>query len=171
MDITNPSQPKGKRTGLKGKEGSPAREAYWITLSAREDAKPFGSARGGETLLNARGKALAASWRELADLRDEVEPDALVIGPRRMQGIILFPRRRAGGPELPEVIRLFKVLSALRLAQLAKTADRTAPVTGARRAPATAGGALWKKGYSEQIITGAAALAEARKALKGLHAR
>jgi hypothetical protein len=100
-----------------------------------------------------------------------VEPDAVVIGPRRLQGILLFPRPRPGGPELAEVIRLFKVLSSLRLAQSAKTAAaRSTPVTGAR-ATSAASGALWKKGYSEQTITGAAALAEARKALKGLHAR
>lgn len=172
MDISNPAQPKGKRTGLKGKVGSPARQAHWVTLSAREEAKPFGTKRGGETLLNARGKALAASWRELADLRESVEPDALVIGPRRLSGILLFPRNRADGPELSEVIRLFKVLSSLRLAQMGKSAaDRTVPVTGTRRVPAKASAALWKKGFIEQTITGSAALAEARKALKGLQAR
>lgn len=172
MDITNPAQPKGKRTGLKGKEGSPTRQAHWIFLSARDEAKPFGTTRGGETLLNARGKALAACWRELADLRESVEPDALVIGPRLLQGILLFQRKRADGPELAEVIRLFKVLSSLRLAQLVKTAaNRTASVTGTRLPPAKASAALWKKGFTEQTITGSAALAEARKALKGIQAR
>lgn len=172
MDISNSAQPKGKHPGLKGKDASPARLAYWISLSARDDAKPFGTTRGGETLLNARGKALSASWRDMGGLREEVEPDAIVIGPRSLQGILLFPRGRADTPELAEVIRLFKVLSSLRLAQLTKTAaDRTAPVTGARSLPAKAGAALWKKGFTEQILNGSASLAEARKALKGLQAR
>jgi hypothetical protein len=171
MDISNPSQPKGKRAGLRGRNESPVRVAHWVSISARDDAKPFGTSRGGETVLNARGKALAASWRELGDLRAEVEPDALVIGPRRLQGILLFPRKNTEGATLAEVIRLFKVLSSLRLAHLAKTAAiRNVPATS-RRAPAKSASALWKKGFVEKPISGSAGLAEARKALKGLQAR
>ena len=168
MDTSNPSQPsyppypKGKRAGLKDKAESPVREAFWISLSARDDAKPFGSTRGGETALNARGKALAASWRDLGDLRSEVEPDVVVIGPRRLQGILLFPRKRGDKAALPEVIRLFKVLSSLRLAQLGKTAGGASAKTSA---------ALWKKSFAEKPISGSAELAEVRKALKGLQAR
>ena len=180
MDTSNPSHPKGKRPGLRDKAASPGREVYWITLSAKDDAKPFGTGRGGETVLNERGKALAATWRELAAIRPSLEPDALVIGPRRLQGLLILATGKTGEaqPTLAEAVKLFKVLSSLRLAQLGKTADaaRTLPVTGRSSNPGPARErkappALWKKGFIEKIISGSAELTEARKALKGLQAR
>jgi hypothetical protein len=181
MDTSNPSHAKGKRAGSRDKSDALRREVYLITLSAKDDAKPFGSLRGGETVLNARGKALAACWRELSGIRPVLEPDALVIGPRRIQGLLLF---KAKGPEpltLAEAIKLFKVLSSLRLAQAGKngqglsasgSAPQAQPFTSTaltRRGPAPS--ALWKKGFIEKTISGSAELAEARKALKGLQAR
>jgi hypothetical protein len=187
MDTSNPSQPKGKRSVLKDKEASQGREVYWVTLSAKDDAKPFGSTRGGETVLNARGKALAASWRELALIRPTVEPDAVLIGPRRLQGILLFSPRKKDSATLAEVVKLFKVLSSLRLAQLGKASGTArnlsatvAPGAAARRPQASpsdappigkAPPALWKKGFTEKPISGSAELAEARRAIKGLQAR
>jgi hypothetical protein len=171
MDIGNPSHSKGNGAGLQAGGDTPVSTAFCIALSARDDAKPFGAARGGETVLNARGKALAACWRELAETRPGIEPDALVIGPRRLQGILLFPGRRADAKDLAEAVRLFKVLASLRLAQLAKTAARRNAAVTPSPAATKAVAALWKKGYSEQALEGAAALAEARKALKGLQAR
>jgi hypothetical protein len=182
MDTSNPSQPgsgrvpverAGKRAGLRGKAEPLGREVYWISLSAKDDAKPFGSVRGGETVLNDRGKALAACWRELAQLRPSLEPDALVIGPRRLQGILLFPAKSRDEAGLADAIRLFKVLSSLRLAQLGKTAAarRNVSVTSSGAPPGKAPPALWKKGFTEKPISGAAELAEARKTLKGIQAR
>ncbi|MDB5047602.1 MAG: hypothetical protein JWO30_673 [Fibrobacteres bacterium] len=179
MDTSNPSQPKGKRSGLREKADSLGREVCWISLSAKDDAKPFGSTRGGETVLNNRGKALAASWRELGSIRPTVEPDALVIGPRGLQGILLLSTRKKDAVTVSEVVKLFKVLSSLRLAQLGKTsaALRNMPGTAApSTGPSAARGgqappALWKKGFTEKPISGSAELAEARKALKGLQAR
>jgi hypothetical protein len=183
MDTSNPSHPKGKRSGLRDKPVSLGREVYWVTLSAKDDAKPFGTWRGGETVLNARGKALAATWREIADIRPNVEPDVMVIGTRRIQGILSLSLKKKDHVSLDEVIKLFKVLSSLRLAQLGKVgnagkavkpgkpADRSdlKPGASARGVPGPA--ALWKKGFTEMAISGSAELAEARKALKGLQAR
>lgn len=170
MDIDHPPQPKGKRAGLES-GGTSLRDAYWVSLNAREDAAPFGVSRGGETVLNARGKALAAAWRELGDLREGVEPDAVQIGPRGLEGILLLPGKSAGTSALGVVLRLFKVISSLRLAQLGKTARlRNTTVTGdgaAAKTPAP----LWKRGYAEKSLADAAALAKARKALKGMQAR
>lgn len=170
MDTDHPPQPRGKPAGLES-GGTALRDAYWVSLSAREDAEPFGIARGGETVLNARGKALAAAWRELGELREGVEPDAVQIGPRGLEGILLIPGKASGTPVLGIVLRLFKVMSSLRLAQLGKTARlRNAKVTGpkaADKAPAP----LWKRGYAEKALADAAALAKARKALKGMQAR
>lgn len=182
MDTSNPSQPKGKRSGLRNKADSLGREVYWVTLSAKDEAKPFGTLRGGETILNARGKALAATWREMADIRPAVEPDAMVIGPRRLQGILLLSSKKKDQVSLEEVIKLFKVLSSLRLAQLGKAANAASNAGTARNTPVTKAGsspargaqspsALWKKGFTEMAIGGSAELAEARKALKGLQAR
>jgi hypothetical protein len=176
MDTSNPSQPKGKRSDLRDKAESLGREVYCITLSAKDDAKPFGSQRGGETVLNARGKALAATWRELADIRPSLEPDALVIGPRRLQGILIFSaRKKEPATSLEEAVKLFKVLSSLRLAKLGKSSEsRNIAVTpadaGAPRA-VQAPPALWKRGFTEKSISGSAELAETRKAMKGLQVR
>jgi hypothetical protein len=174
MDIDHPPHPKGKRTG-RGAGGNAMRAAYWVSLSARDDAEPFGAPRGGETVLNARGKALAAAWRELGELREGVEPDAVLIGPRGIEGIILLPGKSAGTAALGILLRLFKVMSSLRLAQLGKTAAlRNAPVTVAGTVAKTAGKApppLWKRGYAEKALADAAALTKARKALKMMQAR
>ena len=183
MDTSNPSHAKGKRAGARDKSDALRREVYLITLSAKDDAKPFGSLRGGETVLNARGKALAACWRELSGVRPVLEPDALVIGPRRVQGLLLFKAKGREPLTLAEAVKLFKVLSSLRLAQavtaLAPTGKEQAQsgkdaengrkpsITGRGPAPS----ALWKKGFIEKTISGSAELAEARKALKGLQAR
>jgi hypothetical protein len=175
MDTSNPSQPKGKRPGARDKSDALRREVHHITLTARDDAKPFGTSRGGDTVLNARGKALAACWRELSSIRPALEPDALVIGPRRVQGLLLFKAKSLEPVTLADAVKLFKVLSSLRLAQLGKAPEtnRNPSVTNAaapaRRGPAPS--ALWKKGYAEKPISGSAELAEARKALKGLQAR
>jgi hypothetical protein len=173
MDIENPpqpkGQPKGKRTGP-GAGGSATRKAYWSSLSARDDAEPFGAARGGETRLNARGKALAALWVELATLREGVEPDAIVIGPNGLEGILLLQGQRGQEHDLGPLLRFFKVISSLRLAQAGKTASlRNTAVTDGK--PAKAPAPLWKKGYAEKALADAASLARARKALKRMQAR
>jgi hypothetical protein len=173
MDIEKPPQPKGspkgKGTGPGASRGTATRQAYWVSLSARDDAEPFGVSRGGETLLNARGKALASVWAEMATLREGVEADALVIGKLGLEGILIL--RGAGGksPELGPILRFFKVISSLRLAQAGKTASlRNAAVTeGKPKAPAP----LWKKGYAEKSLADAASLARARRALKRMQAR
>jgi hypothetical protein len=170
MDTDHPPQPKGKRAGMEPRRTA-ARDAYLVSLSARDDAEPFGSARGGETALNARGKALAAAWRELGDLREGVQTDAVRIGPLRLEGILILSGKTAGASVLGAVLRFFKVISSLRLAQLGKTARlRNAAVTGAKAA-AKAPAPLWKRGYAEKGLADPAALAKARKALKGMEAR
>lgn len=180
MDTSNRSQAKGKRTGPADKTDALGREAYWIALTAKEDAKPFGSSRGGETVLNNRGKALAACWRELSGIRPAVETDALVITPRGLQGLFIFSPRKKEPVTLVEAVKLFKVLSSLRLAQLGKTVEAAGarPKAGARAAASSkpaagprGSSALWKKGFTEKSIAGSAGLAEARRALKALQAR
>jgi hypothetical protein len=179
MDTDHRPQSRGDRAGLEA-GGNVRRDAYWVSLSARDDAEPFGAARGGGIVLNARGKALAAAWRELGDLREGVEADAVLIGPRTLEGILLLPGKAPGTADLGAVLRVFKVISSLRLAQLGKTASlRNTDVTGgkAQKAPAAgrkagkAPAGLWKKGYAERALADATALAKARQAMKGAQAR
>jgi hypothetical protein len=169
MDIEKPPQPKGPPKGKRNGLGAAKRQAYWISLSARDDAEPFGVTRGGETVLNARGKALASVWAELANLREGVEADALAIGKRGLEGILLLQSHGGEAPDLGPLLRFFKVISSLRLAQAGKTASlRNAAVTEARpKAPSP----LWKKGYAEKSLADAASLAKARRALKRMQAR
>ena len=168
MDTDHPPKPLGKRTGRRA--GGASRKGFWVSLAARDDAAPFVASQKGETILNARGKALAAVWGQLGELREGVEPDALVIGPRSLEGILLFPGK-SGAADLSGALRLFKVISALRLGQAGKTAAlRASPVTEGKVAPKSPA-PLWKKGYTEKSLAGAAALAQARKALKRMQAR
>jgi hypothetical protein len=174
MDIEKPPQPKGtpkgKRTGAGSARGTATRQAYWVSLSARDDAEPFGVSRGGETLLNARGKALASVWAELATLREGVEADALVIGKRGLEGILLLQSRPGETPDLGPILRFFKVISSLRLAQAGKTASLRNPAVTEGKPP-KAPAPLWKKGYAEKNLADAASLAKARRALKRTQAR
>lgn len=185
MDIGIPPQPKGKRAGLEAGGGGP-RLAYRITLSARDEAAPFGISRGGHTALNARGKALASLWRELGEAREGVEPDAVAIGSRRLEGILFL--RSKSGADLGGIVRFLKVISALRLAQLGKTAaargaaasrgakgakgsDAKGPGETAAGGSGRASAPLWKQGYAGKPLRGSAALAEARKAIASRQAR
>lgn len=170
MDTSNPSHPMGKRAGYR-KPPPAEKEAHFLSLAAKDDAKPFGSLRGGETVLNERGKALASCWRELALLRPGLEPDILVIGPRRLRGLLFLPASATDGSvTLSEAIRLFKVLSSLRLSQVGKAAagprKPEAAATAVRKGPS----ALWKKGYLDKPVSGSEELAELRKSWEGRQA-
>jgi hypothetical protein len=180
MDTSHPSRSKGKRPALVDKSESQGREAYLISLASKEDARPFGTVRGKETVLNDGGKALAACWRELGRLRPGLRPDSIRIGARLVQGILILSQEGAEAPSLSEAIRLFKVISSLRVQQIAKgsAALRDKGNKGDRGAkgnksgtdtlvlPGKSPSALWKKGYSERRVSGAADLAEARKSLR-----
>ena len=151
MDTSNPSQPRGKRQALKEKSRATAPALHWVSLSAKPGTASFGAARGGVFVPNERGRALAACWRTLGEGHPSLETDAVAVTPHGLQGILGLSSKSADSLGLSEAVRLFKALSAARLARLGK---------------ATNGTGLWKKGYSERLIEGKAELAEARKALK-----
>lgn len=164
MDTSNPSHPKGKRVGYR-KTSTAEKEAHFLSLTAKDDAKPFGSLRGGEIVLNERGKALDSCWRELGLLRPGLEPDLLHIGPRRLRGLLLLPASPSGPVTLSEAIRLFKVLSSLRLSQLGKAAPGSRKPKSDALEAGKRPSALWKKTYLDKTISGSEELAEMRKSL------
>ncbi|GEM_PF-3585389 len=205
------SHSKGKRPRTSVKPGSTAaspapssekgayveKSAYLISIAVKEDAPPFGSVRDGEFAPNERGRALSACWRELGRARAGLRPDAVLIGPRQVHGILFLASDGQDRPSLSEAVRLFKVLASLRLSQVDKASGPSAkrpgriakvqpkvqlqgaleipgrissnsPATETSASPRKSPAALWKKGYTERSLAGAADLAEARKALKAL---
>jgi hypothetical protein len=152
MDTSYPSRPTGPQARLLRKPLSPEKDAYFVCFTAKEDARPFGTTRGRETLLNERGEALKDCWNELANLGRGLHPDAVIVTSRQVQGILMIAPDAENAPSLAVAIRLFKVLASLRLSQLSGKPSSS----------------LWKKGYSERTITSDAELVEARKALGNL---
>ena len=64
MDTSNPSHPKGKRAGARGKSDALRREVYLITLSAKDDAetsKLFDALADGGQVTMPLGKTFFAS--------------------------------------------------------------------------------------------------------------
>ena len=169
MKTFNPFQPKGKRVSLRGIPATPTKGTYLISLSAKEDARPFGSNRGRTPILNERGKALKACWLEFGKFLPGIRPDEVQVTSRRLEGILSIDAEEADAPSLSETVRLFKVLSSLRLAQIGKS---TASPDGGTYAsiPVLRGKSaapLWKKGFAERALGGESDLAAARKILRG----
>ena len=149
MDTSHPSHSKTKRPAARNDAQGSSPEAYWISLAAGERAGPLGALKGGVTVPNGKGRAIAACWRELGREYPALEPDLFVLRPRHVEGILLISPKGLRAPGLSEAVRRFKALSARRL-----------------EAEGLPAGGLWKKGYAERQISGKAELAEARKALK-----
>lgn len=170
------SRSKGKRLESVHAESvhpeSVQKGAFLISIAVKEDARSFGSLRAGEFVPNVRGRALADCWRELGRVRQGIRPDALLIGPRHVQGILILSPDGKDASPLSDAVRLFKVLASLRLSQASKSARQTAKASSTSSATETSvslgksPSALWKKGYTERPLAGASDLAEARKALK-----
>jgi hypothetical protein len=165
MDISNPSRPKGKRAAPKGKSRSSAIEIHWISLQAKDRTASFGTIKGGAFAANERGRALIACWRALGEGHPSLQSDTLALGPHELRGILFLSPKGSDALNLSEAVRLFKALSANRLARLAKSAARPGSQGSASPGPGSPAG-LWKKGYVERSISGKAELAEARKALQ-----
>jgi hypothetical protein len=149
--------------------------SHLIRLQAREDAPPFALLQGDGLALTPRGRIVADCWKALAQGRPGLAADALAISPHAVEGILRIGSPREGGPSLAEAVRLFKVLSALRLSRSAP--GRAGPGKGGsvQDTPGRPGRAavppLWRKGYGETPLAGAGDLAEAREALRMRGAR
>lgn len=156
MDTSHPSRPEGRQASAKA-GARRAAQAYWVSFSLRDEAVPLVRMDGGESVLTEGGRKVAECWRALGEGRPFLEPDAVSIGPRTVQGILRLMPGHLQAQELIAAARLFKALSARALA-------------GDRPARASAAG-IWKKGFAERPLDTLKQVVDARAALKALEAR
>lgn len=149
MDTSNPSRPEGKRTSPRA-DARAADRAYRVSFSLAEDAPPLARVKDGATALTEAGRKVEECWRSLGEGRPYLEPVAVSIGPRTVQGILRLKPAHPLALSLPATARLFKVLSARALAG-----------AGHRSA-----GGIWKKGFTEKPLDTLKQVVDARAALK-----
>jgi hypothetical protein len=164
MGVSNPSRPKDKAAGPRAKAPVRPPDAYWISLSIREEAPPLAEEKGGRLVPTGSGRIVAECWRNLGEGRRALLTDVIFLEPHGIQGILRVKSSGRDGIGLADAVRLFKAVTARTLARAEDLRNRRAggnlPVPPLRPAP------LWKRGYGEKSLTGPSQIAAARKALK-----
>ena len=153
-----------------GREG-----AYFVTICTHDRTCLFGEIVNGEMRLNDVGRMIATQWRSLSKRFPSVQPDALVVMPNHMHGIIALsavgaalvaaqgmarrinPPRRATTRVAPTrslgtVIGAYKSLTTVEYARGVKMLGWS-PFAGK----------LWQRNYYEHIIRNEAALNRVRQ--------
>jgi REP element-mobilizing transposase RayT len=113
--------------------------AYFVTICAHRRACLFGHITEETMHLNAFGKIIEATWHALPSHYPNVEPDAFVIMPNHVHGILVLDADTATLPKrhgLPEIIRAFKTFASRRINQ-----RRGGP-----------GRHVWQRDYYEHVI-------------------
>lgn len=149
MGATKPSHLKSKRSSIGGKTLAIEKEIYLVSLAVKDEADALGSVKGKSFVPNARGQIVLDCWQDLARIRPDLHPDAVRIGPRHLQGLLILTSTEEDPLSLNEAVRLIKVYTGLRLAR-----------------NSTKKAVVWKNGYSERLIPNPRELAAARQALK-----
>jgi hypothetical protein len=149
MGATKPSHLKSKRNSIGGKSLAIEKEIYLVSFAIKEEALVLGTLKGQTFVPNARGQIVLDCWQDLSRIRSDLHPDAVRIGPRHLQGLLILTSTEEDPLSLNDAVRLIKVYTALRLAR-----------KSAKKAP------LWKNGYSERLIASPTELRAARQALK-----
>jgi REP element-mobilizing transposase RayT len=108
--------------------------AYFITVCTLDRKCLFGEIHDGAMKPNAIGLTVEQCWQELPLRFAAVDLDAFVLMPNHVHGLLGIGE--SGRTALPEVIRVFKSLSA----------HLSRALRGAARAP------LWQRGYYERIV-------------------
>jgi len=154
--------------------------AYFVTICARDRECLFGVVEDGEMRLSPLGRIVDATWSALPRHYRHVVPDAFVVMPNHVHGIIVLVDDSAGvraglsldreleirstGPSplaagsatqphrhpLPEIVRAFKTFSARQINQL-------------RRTPGTP---VWQRNYYEHVIRDERALGLIRRYIR-----
>jgi REP element-mobilizing transposase RayT len=62
--------------------------SYFVTICAHQRALLFGNIRNDDVVLNECGRIVLEEWHRSADLRREVELDAVVVMPNHVHGIV-----------------------------------------------------------------------------------
>jgi putative transposase len=119
--------------------------AYFVTVCTRNHTCLFGHVVNGEMHLNEAGEMVRSVWDRLRGRFPSVEPDAFVVMPNHVHGIIAFvgaglalPEDKSAAssaPTLADVVRAFKSLSAI---QVNRRLMRS--------------GSLWLRNYYEHVV-------------------
>jgi hypothetical protein len=169
MDTSKPSRPEGSRTSAKA-DARGASRAYWVSFSLREEAAPLARIKAGASVLTGSGRKVAECWRSLGEGRPWLEPDALSVGPRSVQGILRLDPGHPQAVTLSSAARLFKALSARLLAEAgegpAKGSAKGAGKGPVRAALQGSAAGIWKQGFTGKPLETLKQVVEAQAAFK-----
>jgi REP element-mobilizing transposase RayT len=135
--------------------------AYFVTICTRDREYLFGDIADGVMRLSPLGRIARQEWIRTHDVRPDVVPDAFVVMPDHVHGILLLTsdgreavrhpaRVGAAGPRsgsVAAIVGQFKSVVTKRI--------------NARRG--TPRGVVWQRGYYERVIRGRTALARIRQ--------
>ena len=119
--------------------------SYFVTITAVDRTCLFGDITDGEMRLNDAGRIVQTVWRELPSHYPHVPPDAYIVMPNHIHGIIVLSDRNDVGAGfkpaptrhgIPEIVRAFKTFSARRINEM-----RCTPRVS-----------IWQRNYFEHII-------------------
>jgi REP element-mobilizing transposase RayT len=120
--------------------------AYFFTACTAGRASLFGDVVGADVRLNGGGDAVLCCWQDLAQHLRGVAPDAFVVMPNHVHGIVVI---LAEGPRatLGNAVGLFKASAARAFNTWARTAGRR----------------VWQRGYHDLVIRNDAELRKFRE--------
>jgi REP element-mobilizing transposase RayT len=134
--------------------------AYFVTICTRDREQLFGDIADGVMRLSPLGRMARQEWTRTHDVRPDVTPDAFVVMPDHVHGILLLTHDReavrhtarggATGPRsgsVGAIVGQFKSVVTKRI--------------NARRG--TLHGVVWQRGYYERVIRGRTTLARIRQ--------
>ncbi len=119
--------------------------AYFVTVCAHRQSFLFGRIVDGAMHPNGFGTIVEACWRALPEHYPHVGPDAFVVMPNHVHGILVLAHDAVNGRStgtalsrhgLSEIVRAFKTFSSRRINDLRH--GRGAPV--------------WQRGFYEHVI-------------------
>lgn len=117
--------------------------AYFVTVRVLFQDCALGDINGETVTLTSRGEAVLNTWKALPTCFPTATPDALVVMPNHLHGILMLPAQGA----LDAVMRAFKSLSTIACnASMGRT-----------------GGRFWEQGFDAQLLETEYDLDEARR--------
>jgi len=110
--------------------------AYYVTICTLDRQHLLGTVELGAMHLNENGQIVADEWQWLATHFDAVAPDAWVVLPNHLHGIIVLgpnpPRRKPLG----QIIGAFKTVTTKRINAIRQTPDA----------------AVWQRNFWDHVI-------------------
>ena len=118
--------------------------AYFVTVVTRDRKSWFGDVLDGEMQLNDMGQLVTNAWESIATQYSYVKPDAYILMPNHLHGIIVTTEqdtdhtKKSGPPRKPlgRLIGAFKTMSTNRV-----NLNQSTP-----------GWTLWQRGFYDHVI-------------------